>query len=552
MLQILPIEELRSLIHGDVLTDSATLQTHSQDTSIFEIMPEIVVYPKHKEDVQEVVRFVNKYKATFPSLSITARSAGTCMSGGPLNTSIILDCTKYMNEIISVDSKQAIVEPGCYYRNFEKETKKVGAMMPSYTASKELCAVGGMVSNNSGGEKTIKFGKTENFVQELEVVFSDGNVYTVRSMTRAELEKKINENTFEGNLYQKIYSLIQEHEDILTAAKPRVSKNSAGYYIWNVWNKETGIFDLCKLITGSQGTLGIITKITFKLVPIEPYSNTVAIFMPTLEHLGDVVKTITPLKPDGFESYDDYSMKLAVRFFFDFFKYLGFWETIKLGLRFLPEAKMIVLGGVPKLTLLVEFCGAHEDEIHQKLAEVAEKMVPYGFKTHIAKNAAEAEKYWKIRHESFNMLRRHMTGRRTAPFIDDIIVRPEHMTEFLPRLQKLLNDYKLTYTIAGHAGDGNFHIIPLMDLHLPKTHTTIIELSHKVYDLVLEYKGSITAEHNDGIIRTPFLEQMYGKEVTTLFKNVKEIFDPKYIFNPRKKVGGTFEDIKKYMRTKNE
>ncbi len=552
MQKIVPIEELRSLIEGEVLTDPVTLRTHSQDASIFEIMPEIIVYPKHKEDIQKVVHFVNKYKHTFPSLSITARSAGTCMSGGPLNTSIILDCTKYMNAIISVDNTQAIVEPGCYYRNFEKEIKKVGAMMPSYTASKELCAVGGMVSNNSGGEKTIKFGKTENFVRELEVVFSDGNVYTVQDMTRGELEEKIKENTFEGSLYQKIYSLILEHEEILTAAKPRVSKNSAGYYLWNVWDKETGIFDLCKLITGSQGTLGIITKITFKLVPIEPYSNTVAIFMPTLEHLGDIVKTIIPLKPDGFESYDDYSMKLAVRFFFDFFKYLGFWETIKLGLRFLPEAKMIVLGGVPKLTLLVEFCGTDQDEIHQKLVKVAEKMRPYGFKTHIAKNAAEAEKYWKIRHESFNMLRRHMTGRRTAPFIDDIIVRPEHMTAFLPRLQALLNTYKLTYTIAGHAGDGNFHIIPLMDLSLSKNHEIIIELSKKVYDLVLEYKGSITAEHNDGIIRTPFLEQMYGKEVTTLFKDVKEMFDPHHIFNPKKKVGGTFEDIKKYMRTKNE
>lgn len=545
-------EKLRTLLDGDVLLDESTRTAYARDASIFEIMPQVVIYPKHTKDIQTIMQFVSAHKAEFPTLSITARSAGTDMSGGAINNSIILDLTKYINAIISVSSTQATVEPGCYYRDFEKATRKFDSILPSYTASKELCTVGGMVANNSGGEKTIKFGKTERYVQKLKVVFTDGNLYEISPLTKSELETKIRSGDSLGNFYKTLYELLQKNEEVIQKAKPNVSKNSAGYALWDIWDQKTQVFNLCKLITGSQGTLGIITEITFSLVPIEKYSNVVAIFMPTLDNLGNIVQDIATLKPDSFESYDDYSMKLAVRFFFDFFKYLGFFETLKLGLRFLPEVKMILTGGIPKLTLLVEFAGQNEVDVRQKLESVVTIAEKYAFKTHIAKDMAEAEKYWKIRRESFNMLRRHMTGRRTAPFIDDLIVRPEHMPTFLPKLQALLKDFNLTYTIAGHAGDGNFHIIPLMDLSLEKTRTIILELSKKVYDLIHEYNGSITAEHNDGIIRTPFLPQMFGDEVCALFKQTKEIFDPLYILNPGKKVGGTFEDIRMFIRRRND
>ena len=152
-----------------------------------------------------------------------------------------------------------------------------------------------------------------------------------------------------------------------------------------------------------------------------------------------------------------------------------------------------------------------------------------------------------MRHESFNLLRKHVQGKHTAPFIDDFVILPKFLPEFLPKLDTILAQYKLTYTIAGHPGDGNFHIIPLMDLKDPKTREIILELSEKVYTLVLEYKGSITAEHNDGIIRSPFLEKQYGTEIVGLFKQTKELFDPLYILNPHKKVGVTKEDIAKYL-----
>jgi len=544
------IDEIKAIIKGDVDYSEESLKSHSNDASLFEIRPELVVYPKGSEDVKALVNYINKNKEIDPTLSITARSAGTCMSGGSINTSIILDFTRYMNNIIDVNLVHGVVEPGCFYRDFEKATLSKGRIMPTYTASKEICAVGGMVANNAGGEKSIKYGKVENHIEKLKVVFIDGNEYEVRPLSYAELTQKIAENTYEGKLYKKIYDLILEHRKEIFEAKPDVSKNSAGYYLWNVIDDQEG-FDLCRLIVGSQGTLGIITEITFKLTPVEPYANLLAVFMPDITQLSNIVNEILPFKPDSVETYDDYSMKLAVKFFFDFFKSLGFFGAIKLGFKFIPEAIMILTRGVPKLILLVEVTGQDQMEVKDKLVTIENKIRHFGYKMHIAKDAGEADKYWRIRRESFNMLRKHVHNQRTAPFIDDIIVKPQYLPEFLPKVKALIDEYKLVYTIAGHAGNGNFHIIPLMDLDSPFSADTILELSNKVYDLVHEYKGSITAEHNDGIIRTPYLRQMYGDKMIEIFQKTKNIFDPENIFNPGKKVGGTFEDIRKYIKKQN-
>ena len=219
---------------------------------------------------------------------------------------------------------------------------------------------------------------------------------------------------------------------------------------------------------------------------------------------------------------------------------MNIFEFIKLGLSFIPEVLMMLRGGLPKLVLITEFTSQDENECLEKVTKldtVLKKFTKeYNIQTRIT-NAKGGEKYWRIRRESFNLLRKHVKGKHTAPFIDDICVSPHALAEFLPKLNKILKDYKLVYTIAGHAGDGNFHIIPLMDFKDPKTRDTILAVSDKVYDLVREYKGSITAEHNDGLIRTPYLDEMFTAKTLALFKETKEIFDPLYIFNPRKKVG---------------
>jgi FAD/FMN-containing dehydrogenase len=548
------IESLKKQFKGDIDTLDTTLTTYSHDASLFEIRPRVVVYPKNTEDIKTLVRLVNEHKKQDPTLSITARSAGTDMTGAAIGSSIIVDVTRYMNAIKDVRPEYAIVEPGCYYRDFDAATQKIHRFMPAFTASREINAMGGMIGNNSGGEKAIKYGKTEQYINSLKVVLSDANEYLIRPLTKNELEEKMSgktANEFETHLYKQLFTIITENYAEIMAAKPEVSKNSSGYYLWNVFNKETGVFDLCRLIVGSQGTLGIVTEINFKLVPTQPFSNILVVFLPSLDDVSKLVTEIMPFKPDSLETFDDKSMILAVRFFLDFFKQLGFFGAMKLAFQFIPETWMMAIGGVPKLILMIEFTGQTEEEVKKELTEVRDHIAHFGFHMHIAHSSAEAEKYWKIRHESFNLLRKHVKNKRTAPFIDDIIVKPEYLPEFLPKVKALLDEYKLDYTVQGHLGNGNFHLIPLMDLNSPFSADVILELSAKVYDLVKEYKGSITAEHNDGIIRTPYLTQQFGQHIVELFKKTKNIFDPENIFNPGKKVGGTFDDIRKALKKKN-
>ncbi|HSE56857.1 MAG TPA: FAD-binding oxidoreductase [Candidatus Paceibacterota bacterium] len=540
-------DELSKFITGEVQSDDVTLATYSHDASLFEVKPQVVVFPESAMEVQKVVKWVAEQKALNPELSITARSAGTDMSGGPLNESIILDFTKYINRIISVDTERGIVEPGCYYRDFEKETLKLGRLMPAYTASKEICAMGGMVANNSGGEKSIKYGKVENYVRWQKVIFSDGNAYEVKPLNQEELKLKMEQNDFEGYVYKKLFKLIEANYDAIQAAKPKVNKNSAGYYLWNVWDRETGVFDLNKLLVGAQGTLALTTEIEFGLVPVQKHSRMVVVFMNDIERLGGLVDTVMQFKPESLESYDDYSMKLAIKFAFDFFKQLGFFGALKLGFQFIPDMLKVITGGVPKLIMMVEITGDDEEALYARCVEIQKAIAPFNYQSRIAGSKAEVEKYWKIRRESFNLLRKHVKGKRTAPFIDDIVVTPHDLPKFFPELQKILGEYKLIYTIAGHAGNGNFHIIPLMDLDNPLSADVILELSDKVYRLVAQYGGSTTAEHNDGIIRTPYLSYIFNTEIINLFAEVKRIFDPQNIFNPGKKVGGSFDYIRTHL-----
>ncbi len=543
------LEEIKNIIKGEVSSSEKELSTHSRDASIFEIKPKLVVYPKDSDDIKKLVKWVVANKYFNADLSLTARSGGTDMTGGSLNDSIVLDFVTHFNHIFEVAENSAIVEPGVFYRDFEKETLKKNLLLPSYPASREICTVGGMVANNSGGEKSLRFGKTENYVQELSVVLSDGEEYILKALTSEELEQKKSHNSFEGEIYRQMHDMLKSNFELIQKAKPNVSKNSAGYLLWNVWpNREK--FDLTKLFTGAQGTLGLITKVKFRLIKPNKYSRLLIVFLRDLERLGDIVNLINKNQPESFESYDDHMFNLAIKIFPDLVKKIGISAIFK----FIPDVWAVLTGGIPKMVMLVEFTGDEEEELVDKTKKCQKDVFDkFEVKTRITKNENDAQKYWTIRRESFNLLRKHVKGRKTAPFIDDIIVRPEYLPEFLPKLNLILDQYKnyMVYTIAGHPGDGNFHIIPLMDLSDEKSRQIIPELSRKVYDLVLEYHGSITAEHNDGIIRTPYLEKMYGPEIYKLFEKTKQIFDPQNIFNPNKKVGGSVEYSMSHIKKMN-
>lgn len=525
-------DKIKTFFKGELLDDEETLSIFSKDASLFEIKPQFVLAPINPDDIKRLVRYIIDHPEE--KLSITVRSGGTDMSGGAVNDSIILDMTSHFNHILSIGPQSAVTQPGVYYRDFERESLTYDLILPCYPASRELCTMGGMAANNSAGEKTLFYGQTENFIKSLKVVLSDGNEYTFSPLSATDVEKKFAQTDLEGEIYRGIYTIIKDNFELLKKAKPKVSKNTAGYYLWNVWDGQT--FDLTKLLVGSQGTLGIITEIEFKLIHPNKHSKLLVIFLKDLRNLGEIVNRVLEFHPESFESYDDYTLKFAMRFLPEVVHVFKPKSLLSLGFQFIPEMIMTLTGGMPKLILLAEFTGNSEIEVDEKCQKAQSAISQFKLKTRITGSEEEARKYWTIRRESFNLLRRHVQHKRTAPFIDDIVVKPEFLPEFLPKLRQILDKYKLIYTIAGHIGNGNFHIIPLMDFSDPRSRQIIPALSEKVYNLVFNYKGSMTAEHNDGMIRGPYLEKMYGEKVCRLFRQVKKLFDPQNIFNPHKKI----------------
>lgn len=526
-------ETLQALIEGEVYDDAAALDAASRDASLFEIRPKLVIAPKHAKDICALVKFINDHPEE--KLTLTPRSAGTDMSGGPLTDSIVLDMKAHFTKIIEIGKDFAIVEPGVFYRDFEKETLKHDLLLPCYTASRELNTMGGMVSNNSGGEKTLKYGKTEDFIEELHMVLADGKEYVFKELTKKELVAKMHQDDFEGKLYRDVYHMLEANYDEVMAAKPNVSKNSAGYLLWNVWNREKGTFNLNRVIAGAQGTLGITTRIKLRLVHPKHHTRLLVIFLKNFENLGEIANEVLEFKPESFESYDDHTLKLAMRFAPELAKVMK-GSLFGLALDFIPEAFMVMsMGRLPKMVLMAEFTADSDEEAEATAKAAQARLAPRHLHTLTTGSDHEGKKYWTVRRESFNLLRHHFHEKHTAPFIDDTAVRPEQLPEYLTALDKIMSKYDLIYTIAGHIGDANFHIIPLMDLADPKTQEIIPDLSKEVYDLVYSFKGTITAEHGDGMIHGPFLKGMYGEKVFHLFKETKKMFDPHGIFNPRKK-----------------
>ncbi len=540
--------ELSGIISGDVDTSDEARAFYSHDASLFELVPQAIAFPKNSADIQALVRFAVNHKKDLPNLSITARSRGTDMSGAAINDSIILDTSRYMTRVSAVSAKSATAEPGAMYKDFEAKTLEYGSILPSYPASRELAGIGGIVNNNSGGEKSLQFGKTDRYVSQLKMVLSDGNEYTIRPLNRAELNKKMAQDTFEGKLYRETFELVDKNYDEIKNAAPKVSKDSTGYHLWDIWDKETGVFDLTKLFVGAQGTLGVMTEATLQLVPKPVFSGTLVCYMPTIKNLGEVIPAVLKEKPATFECFDDNTLWLSFKFIFSFIKRLGFMTWLVMCLQLIPNG-LALLRGVPKLILLIEFTGNSQEEVTEKIRIARKNLSIYHF-TYMEENPTEADarKFWLMRRESFNLLRSKVKEKHTAPFIDDLVVPPEHLSEFLPKLRKIIIKYKLLATIAGHLGDGNFHVIPLMKIEDPKERAKFKPAMTEVNNLVIKYGGSVSGEHNDGMIRGPWLKEMYTKSVLGYMKEIKALYDPLKIFNPHKKTDATWEYSFRHIR----
>lgn len=545
------VTALKKIMQGDILTDVRARHAMSHDASMYQLIPDVIIEPKDAADIETLVSFVSAHKASYPKLSITPRSAGTDMSGGPLGNSIVIDMTRHFTRINPVKNNLLHVQPGAYIRTIDPLLTEKNLQLGCAPASRALCTIGGVVANNSGGEQSLRYGNADRSVRALDVVLADGKTYTFKPLTKKELDRKMALKTFEGSLYRQVFELIENNYDLIRNARPRVSKNSMGYNLWSVWDRDTGVFDMTHLFTGSQGTLGIITDIKMEVVPKAPHSGLLLAYLPSLKHLGHVIKTVMEHSPATFEGFDDITFNLGIRYFNTFRKQLGNREFLRQQAHLLKSVAKFK-GHLPSLLLMIEFDGQTQQEVLDKIAALHADLKKYKIRMDVESDERSSAPFWSIRRAALALLRNQVKGRYASPFIDDMAVNPRYLPEFIPELRKVIRKYKLPATIQGHFGDGNFHIIPLMDITNPKEQAKLEPIMRELIPIALKYEGTMAGEHNDGMVRGAWLPAVFGQEVYSIFRTVKDIFDPQYIFNPHKKTDATWEFSMSHLRSSHD
>lgn len=541
---------LRQIFKGAILTHRDDRIAHSHDASIYEIVPQAVLEPKDSKDIQKLVTFVQKNKADYPSLSITTRSAGTDMSGASIGNSLVLSMTRHFSHIGGLHGTILHTQPGVFLRDIDPLLARHGRMLGSAPASRAIATIGGMVGNNSGGEQSLRYGNTERSVRELKVIFADGKEYTVAPLHKKELAIKMKQDNFEGRLYKQVYELIEANYDLVHNARPRVNKNSMGYNLWSVWDRETGIFDLTRLITGSQGTLGIITDIKIDTAPKAAHTGLLLAYLTSYKQLGEIIPLVMKYNPSTFEGFDDITFNLGLKHFRTFSKQLGTTEMLKQQAWLFRSAARF-RGHLPNIVLMIEFEGETKNEVHKKILKLHGVLKNFKLRMDIEDDEVASAPFWQIRRSSLSLLRNQVKDKYASPFIDDMTVQPKHLPEFLPKVRRIIRKYKLPATLAGHFGDGNFHIVPLMNIESKHEQAKLEPVMRELIPLVLKYGGTMAGEHNDGMVRGPWLPAVFGNDMFALFKHTKEIFDSHYIFNPHKKTDASWDYSMDHIRTKN-
>lgn len=545
---------------GGISTNKDILEKYSTDESIFSIRPQVVIQPKDQRDVETAVQTLSKETETFPSLSLTPRAAGTGLSGGSLTDSVVIDVCTHMKSIGDVRKSRGYTvftcEPGAMWRDVEKRLKKEGVYLPSYPASKDICSIGGSVANNAAGPDSLRFGHCADWVESLDVTLHDGHTYTIKPINYKELKSLIKKDTAHARIAREIFDLIEQNEKEIAKAKPKTKKNSAGYPLWDVldvsvasFKKGNGFFDLTRIVSGSQGTIGIITSVTMRTEPIHTDTELIVIPVFDLMDAGAVIVKALEFSPINVELFDGFTFDLALKnpaFFKDRLSKLDYYKVL---LSMYTTFHVRYSRKTPDFTLLVTL---DKKTLGSRTAAGVVKTLQqnHGKKARVVSNPVEKEMFWQIRRASYTLSKFQDGTKRPAAFLEDMTVPPQNLSKFFVEVKKLLKKYNVAAAVHGHGGNGHLHFYPLLDFTSKATPQLVEKMSEDFFATAVKFDGNICGEHNDGIIRTPHLNKMFNKKTLELFRTVEHIADPQDIFNPGKKVNPRF-DVKESIRKTN-
>ncbi len=525
---------LQEHLVGEVMTGSDARRYFATDTSIFSVIPMLVVYPRNENDVRKTARFTWQLAERGRVIPVTARGAGTDQSGAALGEGVILAFPAHMNKIIELDTKTGMVtvEPGINYGKLQQTLQTHSRFLPPYPASLEYSTIGGAVGNNASGEKSFKYGSTRDFVKSLKVVLANGEIIETRRITKRELSKKLGLATFEGEIYRSLDTLIEENRDLIAEMQPQVTKNSAGYALDQVKRKD-GSFDLTPLFVGSQGTLGIVTEITMETEFHNPLTTLVAAMFDDLKVAEEVIAEIRKFSdmPSAMEIVDENLLK------------------------FVQEQNPNILKGViddkqlPKLMLLVEFDNA-SDRLQKRLVKKVTKLLnKHDVPGRVETDPLAKDELWRVRHSAATVTAYSKQKIKSVPIIEDGIVPVEKFGDCLEGVYKIFDSLGLRVAVWGHAGDANLHVQPMLDISQVGDRQKAFKLMNEYYKLIISLGGSTTAQNGDGRLRAPYLPALFGPEIYKLFQKTKTIFDPYGTLNPGVKIDVSLNDIKALVRS---
>ena len=517
------LHQLSTDLSGELYTDDLHKNMYATDASVYRKIPLAVAFPKGPDDIKTLIDFASKRH-----ISLVPRTAGTSLAGQCVGEGIIVDTSKNYTRILAFDEKNRTirVEPGIVRDELNEFLKPFGLFFGPNTSTSNRCMIGGMVGNNSSGTTSIQYGVTRDKVIEMNTVLSDGSVCNFGNLTKKGFNEKLKGNSLESKIYNLLFSELSKketQEEIRNEfPKPSIHRRNNGYAIDalidnEVFSDENKPINVAKLLCGSEGTLASTTDVTLSLDPLPPAHNIIVAthFESIQESLEAVVAAM---------NHNLYTCELMDKTILDCTKN----NREQLKNRFFVQ-------GDPAAILMMELCHDDPDVVktnaHALIKELQDKNFGYA---HPILLGDDIEKALSLRKAGLGLLGNIVGDRKAVACIEDTAVEVKDLPNYIAEFTAMMKSYDQEAVYYAHAGAGELHLRPILNLKLSEDIHLFREITSKVAELVKKYKGSMSGEHGDGIVRSEFLSLMLGKKNYELMRRIKQVFDPKQIFNPGK------------------
>jgi FAD/FMN-containing dehydrogenase/Fe-S oxidoreductase len=518
------IAELKNKIKGDVLSDQYSLGMYATDASIYQIQPQVVVIPKDEEDVRNAIGIARKNK-----LKILPRGAGTSLAGQTVADGLVLDFSKYMNQILEINEKEkwVRVQPGLVRDVLNEKLAPLGLHFGPDPATSSRANVGGMVGNNSSGTKSILFGKTVDHILEAKVVLADDTVLHLKENSPEQYNFKSSQSDREGEIYKEFQDIVERNLDEIKTKFPKVMRRVGGYNLDEFVN--TDHWNLSKIITGSEGTLATTLEIKLNLVDLPKFKSVVVVHF---SELLDAISSVTPMlefNPSAIEILDRTVLNLSKENL-----------TTKQHCHFIE--------GNPAAILIVEFYSDSFEDVMARPEKMIQKLkgMGLGYAFPLFPEGKAYEDVWIVRKKGLGLMLGIKGDKKPLPFIEDAAIPVDVLPEYIDRVLKICEKHHTEVSMYAHASVGVIHVRPILDLRQQDDIENLKKIADETFELVLEYGGSWSGEHGDGLVRSAYNERFFGTKLYAALKEVKALFDPENLMNPGKIVDA--QTIEKNLR----